>query len=82
MRRQGARRYRAHPPLRAVAEDGIADLSARGEPDPYPGGATWFVRVRCGLHNQARPGRPPTGARHPKEVGANFQRFEFAAHKV
>ena len=81
MRRQDARRCRAHPPLRAVAEDGIADFSARSEPDPHPGGATWFVRVRCGLHNQARPRRPPPGARHPKEVGADLQRFEVAAHK-
>jgi hypothetical protein len=44
--------------------------------------ATGFMRVRCGLHDQARPGRPGPGARHPKEVGANFQSFEFTAHKV
>lgn len=82
MRRQDGRGDRAHPPLRAVADDGIANFSARGEPDPYPGGATWFVRVRCGLHNQAGPGRPAPGARYSKEFGADLQRFEFAAHKT
>jgi len=82
VRRQNARRCRAHPPLRAVADDGIADFSARGEPDPYPGGATWFVPMRCGLHDQARSGGPATGARHPKEVGADLQRFEVVAHKA
>ena len=82
MRRQDGRCGRAHPPLRAVADDRVADLSARGESNPYAGVATGFVRVRCGLHNQARPGRPGPGARHSEEVGANFQSFEFAAHKV
>jgi hypothetical protein len=80
--RQDARRRRAHSPLRPVADYSVADFSARGKPDPNPGGATWFVRMRCGLHNQSRPGRPATGARHPKKVGADLQPFEFAAHKV
>ena len=79
---QDAHRRLPHPPLRAVADDGIADFSARGEPDPYPGGAPWFVRTRCGLHNQPGPGRSAPGARHSKEFGADLQRFEFAAHKV
>ena len=80
--RQDARRCRAHPPLRAIADDGIADFSARGEPDPYPGGATWFVPMRRGLHNQTRPAGSATGACHPKEVGADLQRFEVVAHKA
>ena len=79
MRRQDARRDRAHPPLRAVADDGIAHFSARGETDPYPGVARASVGLRCGLHNQARPRGPVPGARDPKKVAAALQRFELAA---
>lgn len=82
MRRQDGCRDRAHPPLGAVADDRVANFSARGEPDPYPGDVACFVRTRCGLHNQAGPDRPATGARHSKEFGPNLQRFEFAAHKI
>lgn len=85
--RQNARRCRAHPPLRAVADDSVADFPARGEPDPNArganaGGATSFVRMRCGLQNQAWPSRPPPAARHSKKISADLQRFEFAAHEV
>jgi hypothetical protein len=34
MLRQYFRRRRAQSPLRAVSDDGIANLSARREPDP------------------------------------------------
>jgi hypothetical protein len=80
--RQNARGCSAHSPLRAVTDHSVADFPARGEPDPNAGGATWFVRMRCGLHNQAWPSRPPSAARHSKKIGADLQRFEFAAHKV
>jgi hypothetical protein len=37
--RQNARRYGAHSPFSAVADDGVADFPACGEPDPYSRGA-------------------------------------------
>jgi hypothetical protein len=79
MRRYDARRNRAHPTLRAVADDGIPHFSARGEADPHPSVAQTSVGLRCGLHYQARPRRPVPDARDTKKVGAALQRFELTA---
>jgi hypothetical protein len=81
MRRYDASRNRAHPALRAVADDGIAHFSARGEADPYPSVARTSFGLRCGLHQQARPRGPLSGTCDPEKIGAALQRFEPSAQE-
>jgi hypothetical protein len=82
MGRQYHCRCYAHPPFRTVADNGIADFSACGEPDPYPLDAAIFIRGRRRLYDQARSSRPTPSAGHPKKVGAGLYCFDLAAHEV
>lgn len=67
-------------PFCPVADHGIADFPARGEPDSDAGRAAVFLRSRRRLQNQSRSGSAAAGSGNADKIGAKLEPTQAGDH--
>jgi hypothetical protein len=72
---------RAQSALRAIADHRVADLSARGETNPYRVAAVILGRPRRGLQNETWSHRPTAPGGDMNKIGAGLEPYKAARHR-